>query len=372
MQQRTICALLAFMGLLVWGSVPQAQDTRQVYLTPVDGSGTDADPWRSRVRDIPGAGCIDLRPYAVDAFLCASNDLPADMTGVEQIGASYKSALGKKKGALSAKFKKSLVADTVEDLIIEVISPKLRAGKDGKLKIYLGDATPAYQQTAGVPFRDYGLVADLRDATMELLEPALAWAASASETFDCSNSASLTCVLTWTEFLGTTWEISNNAAKSNSTASAEARAESAMATDNHYVQATLGAATESGAGFARCGVVGRKDNSTTRTYYTLFADLDATNWETGKRIAGTYTSLATSTQNPAQNDVMKLVVDGSSVTGVVNGLIVLGPTTDTAITGNTYGGLYSGGNGTTLLCIEDNWSIADNGGRRHMGALWFH
>lgn len=364
-----VCVVLV---LPLWGSTPQAQDTRQFYLSPIDGSADTELGWHSRCLHMPGAGNIDLRPWGVDAFLCASNDLPADMTGVEQIGASFRSALGGRKGSLNAKFKKTLQANTVEDLIVEVISPRLRAGKDGKLKIYLGGQIPVYQQTAWVPFRDGGLVADLSNAAIEAMEPAIAWATSASETFNCSDSASLTCVLTWTEFSGTTWGISSNAAQSNSLTAAEARADSAVSTEDHSVQSTLGSATESGTGFARCGVIARKANSATRTYYTLFADLDATNWETGKRVGGTYTSLATTTQDPAAADVMKLVPDGSSITGMVNGVTVLGPTTDIEITGNTYGGLYSHGNGTTLLCIQDSWSIVDNTSRSRTGALWFN
>ena len=98
-----LVALLA-LAITAWGSVPQAQDTRQFYLSPIDGSADTEIGWHARCLGLPGAGNIDLRPWGVDAFLCASNNLPADMTGVEQIGSSLRSAIGGWKGALDAKF----------------------------------------------------------------------------------------------------------------------------------------------------------------------------------------------------------------------------------------------------------------------------
>lgn len=370
---RLLCALLAFVGLLVWGSVPQAQDTRQFYLSPIDGAGTESDPWHSRCLGMPGYGNINLRPWQVDAFLCASNDLPADMTGVEQIGASFKSALGGKKGALNSKFKKSLAANTVEDLIIEVIGPKLRAGKDGKLKIYLGDTAPVYQQTAWVPFRDNGLVADLSNYALEAIEPTRAWAASFMDTFTGSDG-NLAGSLTWSEYLSTEWtRTSNTAYASGVTASAaEARAEHDTATDDQVVQAEM-AYTYVSAGNFRCFIIARKDSTTTRDFYAFGFQRDSgvNVYRILERNAGSPTTLADSAGSTSSPATIKIRVDGTSISGYVNGALVAGPVTDATISGNTRGGLAFTGGDAADDCTADNFSIADATSGRKGTPLWF-
>lgn len=374
--QRAICALLACVGLLVWGSVPQAQDTRQFYLSPIDGSADTEIGWHSRCLGIPGSGNIDLRPWGVDAFLCASNDLPEDMTGVEQIGASFRSALGGRKGALSTKFKKSLAANTVEDLLIEVIGPKLRAGKDGKLKLYLGGPVPVYQQTAWVPFRDNGLVADLGNAALGMIEPTLAWAASFHDTFDGADT-NLAGDLTWTEITGTNWlRTSNKASATSSTASAaEARAEHDTDTDDQAIQATQ-TYNYTAAGQVRCMVFGRKDSTATRTYYSFGIQRD-TGLDTYRllhRVAGTPTTIADSAGATASGTTIKLIMDGTSLLGVAAGVVVVGPVTDATISGNTRGGIVYVGAGGSDNCTMDNLSIQDYTpptARARGGAIWF-
>lgn len=375
---RTNCALLAFVGLLVWGATPQAQDTRQFYLSPVDGSGTESDPWHSRCVAMQGMGNIDLRPYGVDAFLCASNDLPKDMTGVEQIGASYKSALGGRKGALNAKFEKALTADTVEDLIIEVIGPKIRAGKDGKLKIYLGDKSPVYQQTAWMPVRDGGLVADLGNAALGLIEPTLAWAATFTDSFNGADS-NLAGDLTWTEFTGTNWTRTSNVARAaSSTASAaEARADHDTDTDDQAIQATQTYNYTAAGGQVRCTVMGRKDSSGTRTYYGFGVqrDVGVDAYRLLHRVAGSPTTIADSAGATASGTTIQLIMDGTSLSGVVDGVVVVGPTTDATISGNTRGGIVYVGFGGSDNCTIDNLSIQDYtppAARSRGGAIWFH
>ena len=375
--RRAICVILAFVGLLAWGSVPQAQDTRQFYLSPIDGVANTEKGQYSRCLGMPGYGNVDLRPWGVDAFLCASNDLPANMTGVEQIGASFKSALGGKKGALNAKFKKSLAANTVEDLIIEVIGPKLKAGKDGKLKIYLGDKAPVYQQTAWVPFRDNGLVADLSNAALGVIEPTLAWAATFTDTFPGSDNGTLGGDLTWTEYLSTSWQRISNAAKATgvTASAAEARAEHDTATDDQQIQASM-TYTYVSTGNFRCAVIGRKDSTATRTFYQFGFQRDSgvDVYRLLYRTTGSPTTLADSSGATSSPATIKLVIDGTSIAGYVNGTLVAGPVTDATISGNTRGGLtYSGGDASDA-CTADNMSIQDYtppAQRVRGGGIWF-
>lgn len=339
---------------LLWSSAPEAQPTRFVYLTPIDGDGTDANPYHSRCLGMAGAGNIDLRPWGIDRFLCASNALPADTSGIDQLGSTLKERLtSPRKAALAVLAKKGLAAATVDEAIVELLSSQLKAGRDGKLKIWLGEREPLYQQTAWMPFNDHGYAADLWNA----LQPTVAWATTlATETFNCADNASLTCVHTITEFNGTAWAIVTNEAAFSGATTNEARIDSDLATDDHEVQATITAANA--VSETRCGVIGRKDSSSTRTYYSFQAIFDGTptnsTWRLMKRVAGTATTLATDATDPAVNDVVKLRSDGSDHSGYVNGTELIAPVTDASITANTRVGIVGIGANASDSCSLDN------------------
>lgn len=359
--------VLLALAVTAWGSAPQAQDARQFYLSPIDGAGTDADSWRSRC-----VGGIDLRPFVgIHYFLCASTGLPVDTTGVEQLGASAKSSIASKKGALAATIKKSVNANTVDELVLELLSAKLRPGRDGKVKIYLGERTPFYQQTAWVPFEDGGLVADLSNAALGLIEPTLAWAATFTDSFNGAD-ANLAGDLTWTEFTGTNWTRTSNVARAaSSTASAaEARAEHDTDTDDQSVQADQ-TYNYTAAGQVRCSVLARKDATGTRTYYGYGVQRDAgvDTYRIIHRVAGSPTTLADSAATTSSGTTIKLVVDGTSLSGYVNGALVVGPVTDGTISGNTRAGIVYVGAGGSDLCTLDNLVIQDSTARIR-GGRW--
>lgn len=360
--------VLLALAVTAWGSAPQAQDARQFYLSPIDGAGTDADPWRSRC-----VGGIDLRPFVgIDYFLCASTGLPGDTTGVEQLGASAKSSIASKKGALAATIKKSVNANTVDELVLELLSAKLRPGRDGKVKIYLGERTPFYQQTAWVPFEDGGLVADLSNAALGLIEPTLAWAASFADTFTGADG-NLAGDLTWTEFLSTEWaRVSNSASASGATASAaEARAEHDTSTDDQSVQADMTYVYASSGNF-RCAVLARKDSTTTRDFYQwgFQRDTGVNVYRLLERNNGSPTTLGDSSGATASPATLKIVVDGTSISGYVGGVLTVGPITDGTVSGNTRGGItYTGGSGDS--CTADNVLIMDAVTHARGGSRWF-
>ena len=140
--------ILACLILATWAASPEAQPTRFVYLSPIDGTGTDSDPFRSRgeSEQLTGRGCIDLRPRGFNRYICASNVLPANMTGVQQLGAALNGTITPaRKLALEAIIGSPLSGDTPRGLIVEIIQGHLRAGRDGKLKIWLGESTPEYE-----------------------------------------------------------------------------------------------------------------------------------------------------------------------------------------------------------------------------------
>jgi hypothetical protein len=376
--------LTVLLALLCWASAPQAQTTRIIYLATVQGDGTDANPFRSTgAGTVANQNCIDLRAdstVSTGRMLCAADSLP-DGGGINQLASTFGDTVtAPRKAAIEAALGVTLTASNIIDVIAEVLTTHarldgtrwkpLRAGRDGKYKIWLGGGAAAWQQTAWLwdewRIRDNGLVADATNYGLEFLQPALAWATSIAEDWNCSDSADLTCDLTWTETSGTEWAITSNQVSVSGLTGVQtkaARADSTLAGDDHWAQVELVAATADNSGTVRCGPLARKANNATATFYLFVANhvnSAFTQYETAKRVSGTLTSLATDATDPVAGETMRVYIDGSSLSGYVNGVLRVGPTTDTDITANTYTGIaYSSNNVTTQSCTLDNFSAAD-------------
>jgi hypothetical protein len=151
-----------------------------------------------------------------------------------------------------------------------------------------------------------------------------------TESFNKANGVGLGPDLSWTSVFGT-WQVdSNKAGKSGTNSVVEhARADTDLSSADHYAQVAWSA----GSYFA--GPCARVVNSSAKTFYVLFggSPLYLT-----KLVAGTQTNL-TSGSSCAMNDVMQVRIDGSTLTGRINGTQVIS-TTDTAITGNLRTGLH--------------------------------
>lgn len=367
--------ILFFLFLLLfitcWASTPQAQLARVVYLAPYDGDGSDETPFKARGHDA-STGCIDRRPdptkgagYAICAratlpagvgYITLSNRLDATMTTVQKT-AIENNLLG------GQKLTGSTVSEILAEVLISKAATKLRPGRDGKYHIWLGGTEEAVKTTAWIydefHWLDNGLVADLWNA----VQPALAYAATlATETFPAAdgNLAGAANIHSWSEPVGTGWTVASNRARNETGGGAQlARLDTSLNSDDFTVQATLVALSHTGGGFTRCGVMGRKDTSTTATYYRFHADSVATDWIVEKVVAGVATNLGTATTNPANGDIMLLRMDGSSISGDVNAGAMVSPVTDTAISGNNYGGMQSNKSTTTMTCDLDDVIEAD-------------
>jgi len=126
----------------------------------------------------------------------------------------------------------------------------------------------------------------------------------------------------------------------------------------------LAAYTALAAGFSIVGVICRKDSTATRTFYNMRAITDPSAvaaWELYKFVAAAATLLGTNAQDPVATDVMKVRSNGSSISGFVNGTELIGPITDTEITGNLRCGIASYEDVLSVMSL-DTWSAADLGG----------
>lgn len=366
--------ILLFLLLFCWSSAPQAQLAKVVYLAPYDGDGSGENPFRPRGMD-EQTGCIDVRKnpeQAAGVAICGRQSLPAG-TGYIELSNRLDGILSRaQRQAIESRLLDgdTLTATDVPGILVELLidrrsgANKLRQNRDGKYHIYLG-REEAVKRTAWLydqwHVNDNGLVADTTNAVFALLQPSLAWAASYTEDWDCADNAALTCDLTWTEVTGTGWEIFSNVARTLTTATGRARAESALDTDDHKVSATMTTFAITGGTFGRCGVMGRKDGTSANNSYVFVANNFSTTsgFELGVFTGGAISVIGTSTQDQVDGDVLTLIVDGSSISGDVDTSVIVGPVTDMAVSGNLYGGIYSNGNNTNLDCRLNNFATED-------------
>lgn len=370
-----------------WSAVPNAQVAKVVFLAPFDGAGTDANPFRVRgFGTVGNLGCIDVRPdptQAAGRAICGADSLPAGQ-GIVQLSSRLDEKLtAQRRAQLESALGVTISADATPIEILQLILielPKtdsrwkaLRPSvRDGKLKIHLGGDTPVYQKTAGLPFEDNGLFADVALGLVHVanvfdryvIGAGTAWALTlATETFTGTDGDlnGRTFVHPWTENQGTGWTIVSNQASITTTGQNDAWMDASLATDDHSVTVTLVSITTP-VSLMRCGPIARKPNSATRTYYMWYADAVSSGpeYSLAKRVSGTFTQLTNNTQDPVNGDVLTLEVDGSNLTGKVNGITLAGPTTDVSITGSTYLGIiFNTSSGSNQTCVLDNLIGAD-------------
>lgn len=160
-----------------------------------------------------------------------------------------------------------------------------------------------------------------------------------TESWNCANSDSLNCDLTWTELEQDIDIVSNQARTTLDVGDGKtsARADSDLSTDDHYAQAQVDTTISSS---AEAGVITRKDSSATLTWYMHDVVWGSNVARLFKRVSGTFTSLGNGsvTLSVGTPVVVRGEVDGSTVKVLVDGNEIHS-NTDTAITGNLRTGL---------------------------------
>ena len=163
-----------------------------------------------------------------------------------------------------------------------------------------------------------------------------------TEDWDCADSDSLNCDLTWTELQSDTDIVSNVAvSQAGSATTSTARADSDLSTDDHYSQAILNRVGGSSGNGQDYGTIVRKDDTTTITFYhgrigtTAAPDV----LQLFKLVTGTSTQLGSNVEQAASlPDTVKTQADGSTITFYFNDVEKFNET-DTAITGNLRTGI---------------------------------
>lgn len=311
-------------------------------------------------------------------------------------------------GAIKSKINVNPKSITIRDIIYELLTTEsdptgvsrwkpLRPDKNNKMKINLGTAgvikeitlipnvSPEWPIVVAAMQEDYRKLIrterwdkvarvldywqDQFDVPYETFIPdgeirlaALPHETTITESFDKADGDILGPDLTWTEFTGDIDILTNKARSvSVSPTNNEARAETALSSDDHYVQADVSGSNASSGTYV--GVILRKDLSTTRTFYCARITVyTAANVKIFKRIAGTATNLSSTTaaQSEGVSYTLKGQVDGSTLRAYINSVEDGGsPVTDTSITGNLYTGIYTFAVASNQYGLFNNYEAGD-------------
>lgn len=307
------------------------------YIASYVGSGRLVDPFRPyRSDSYADWSAIDLRPNGGatlegDGLNACLLWLPDDLVDVNL----YKVALDKLdtvpvlvRNGLKLRLGLTEIADTRFDRIVAAFM--LAPPANGWKPVRAGTRSRQIEISLG-PLGDRLLYQ----------QPVIAGGITITENFNKADNG-LGPNLTWTEWKGTGWRVLSNQARGegDDLDPQRARAETDLATDDHYAQAVIVAMT--GANYRDVEVICRKDGTATDTFYQLIARLgEATDdHQLYKTVANADTLLGTDTVDPAAGETFRLEVDGSTLQGFRNGAALsFNPVTDTAIVGNLRTGI---------------------------------
>lgn len=158
-----------------------------------------------------------------------------------------------------------------------------------------------------------------------------------TDNFNRANQAGLGTSAGGWSWTGTNYSIDGNTARGEVN-DGGIRAESDLSSSDHYTQSTFADNTV-GIGY---GGVAARYASAAETFYTGFGSFSSADNRIATFIANVRNDIFTASGHAlVVGDVMRLTVNGSSLTFTINGVTEIGPSTDTAIAGNTRTGLCS-------------------------------
>lgn len=308
---------------------------------PYIGNGTDSNPFRPLGSDDQsGWGAIDLRPdstkqagFALVAFPAAvSHGDKLSDEGKGRMPAAVKRALGNRLGLT---LEKDQFDEAVYELLVFHADPQ---GKDrwkplvpelgGKQRIYLGGLLYEKQLSTGP-------------------------GATITDNFNRADNTDVSAgaPFPWTEFVPGNWSIvSNKLQQVSSTAPTVIRADSDLATANHYAQALVAINSNSRAG----GTAVRFSASDVTCYYgTWLYNVTNPIARLQKFVASTSTILSSHNGTLSLGPhTIRTEINGSSLSVSRDGVIV-GSITDTAITEGLRTGIAFATSGGSSRSYDD-------------------
>lgn len=184
-----------------------------------------------------------------------------------------------------------------------------------------------------------------------------------TEVWGCADSGNINCDLTWTEVVGDLSINSNAVGQQTVNIFGSGRAETDLATDDHYGQVDIVSLTVAGSASEMAGPLARF-NPSAETYYMSRIHNDSSGTELTdvfKNVTGSFTSIGSAVGITISiPDTLKLSVDGSTLINELNG-VEKHNFSDTAITGHLRAGIFlrMGGSGSANDIKVDNFEAAD-------------
>jgi hypothetical protein len=329
------------------------------------------DPYRVLGQDQPGAASIDLRPDGSQLAGKAWLALPVrqDPAGAEYLGDSLTAPMPRAtQTRLENALGVTMRAATLDAMIAESLTEHARTDGTrvkplqpaaGMYEIHLGGRIWAAPTKASLErvdgwaaaiglgplarwkaTRREWLIATTLALATAALEPT-ADAASLSDTFTGSDSATLAGDLTWTEVTGTSWErVSNEAKVVAEDNDGHARAEHDLPSIDHRCQVTVvEASIPIGPGVSAGGVLLRFASGADTNYlWQVIVNGGGSDHDWSKFVAGAETAIVQNTTDAANGQLLMGAIDGSTLRGYKNGGLVQ-TATDTGITGGTRVGI---------------------------------
>jgi hypothetical protein len=176
-----------------------------------------------------------------------------------------------------------------------------------------------------------------------------------TESFNKADADTLGPDQTWVEDLGDIDVVSSRA--QHTTGTTFARVTTSLATDDHYVQATVRANTD---GDCNPGVAARKEASATLTFYMVDAKFSDNLTRLFRAVNNSFTSIGSDigTTFASNTDyLLRLEVNGDNVKTFVDGT-PKHDLTDTTISGNLQCGIRGDTTGGIAI-MWDNWEAGD-------------
>ena len=319
------------------------------YLAPYIGTGTNSDPFRPRGSDQAGWGAIDLRADFAQVTGRCLLWLPvpdADFALTELATVPTESLSVPRRQGLESVLGVTLTQTRFQQIVEELLLTHARADgtrwkplrpmRDGLYRIYLG-----------------GLLSEWRPGSV---------GASISENWNCADSTSITCQLTWVEFLraGNGQLLSSQVRVTGpSFADYGARAGSSLDSDDHESEVVVTAINRV-SGVTGAGPICRKAADSAVTFYAMKMRVTATanGFRLEKYVASAVTNLGDNTQDWVAGDLILVRADGSTISGRVNGTELL-TTTDTSIVDNLQAGITCYNDDSTSTNDMDTWAARD-------------
>lgn len=361
-----------------------------VYFCPVDGDGSETNPFMSRAltERLPGRGNIDhfradvTQPGGV--MLCESDVLPSNMTGVVVIGNERDRTLtDQQKSNVESVTKTTLRATTVEQAIREIVIPTLPRPSKGEYEIVLGRKRPIikeestlrsdiYYKGFAVAMREWGeaFIASMLDE----LQPVAYALTITTETFDCPDGGSIgTCVHEWVSKNVEDLSIASHQATRTGTVNyVDDYANVALSTVDHEFYATFVDAVLGGTN-TTCSINARNTADAAHTYYRSVVRISSTGELNDialvRTVSESSTTLDADTTDWVANDIIAIRAVGTTISARKNGVEIMSQTDGIISTGN-YGGLRVFGDGSGSVCTFDNFNGRDIGTERKKVTPW--